>query len=576
MSESRRRDVFFGCAIVAVALVVRLLHLHEVALHDPYYALPTVDDLQYDAWAKRLAAGEGLPDGVLYLGPGYPFFMAAVYAVFGPSLPAVKAVQVGLGAATCGLVFALARSLFDRRVAIVAGLLAALHAMLIFYGGTLMTTNLKVPLVLATTLALVRGFRAPSAAGFAFAGLLLGLAALVQQTILPLAPLVVLWLLFGQQGELPFARRLALGAIFVVGIAVCILPFTLHNIRTGHDFVLLNSMGGPNFYMGNQREADGTWQVPSLGSRRRADNPDEMQRQFKAAAERATRRAMKPSEISAYWTTRGLDEIRADPGRWLRLELRKLGLHFNAYEVWNIRAFELSQPGSWILRLPLATMGFVAPLGLLGLALTLPRWRELVVLYGVIAVYLAASLLFFVLARYRLPGVLMFVPFAAFALVWIADAARARELRRLARAGAGLAVFTALVHLPLESSQGRMHMAWYNLGNKYRELERWDEAIAAYQRSLELLPGAVSTHNNLAVAYELGGRREEAIREWRIVAELGRRQRDPARIERAERHLEALSATPDASASSATSAESAPPVPAAPSSPPAPTPAPSP
>ncbi len=558
MPDSRRRDVLIACAIVFVALVVRLLHLREVALNDPYYALPTVDDLQYDAWAKRLAAGEGLPDGVLYLGPGYPLFMAAIYAVFGPSLPAVKAAQAVLGAGSCGLVFALARSLFDRRVAIVAGLLAAFHAMLVFYGGTLMTTNLKVPLVLATALALVRGFRAPSAAGFAVAGVLLGLAALVQQTILPLAPLALLWLLFGLQGELPFARRLALGAIFVVGIALCILPFTLHNLRTGGDFVLLNSMGGPNFYMGNQREADGTWQVPSLGFRRRADNPDEMQRQFKAAAERAAKRPMKPSEVSAYWMARGLDEIRTDPVRWLRLELRKLGLHFNAYEVWNIRAFELSQPGSWILRLPLATMGFVAPLGLLGLALTLPRWRELVALYGVIAVYVASSLLFFVLARYRLPGVLMLVPLAAFALVRLFDAARSRDGRWLALAGGGLALFAAFVHLPLESSQGRMHMAWYNLANKYRELERWDEAIAAYHRSLELVPGAVSTHNNLALAYELGGRRDEAIREWRIVAELGRRQRDPDRVERAERHLEALAAPAAGSAPDASSVPTAP------------------
>jgi tetratricopeptide (TPR) repeat protein len=95
-----------------------------------------------------------------------------------------------------------------------------------------------------------------------------------------------------------------------------------------------------------------------------------------------------------------------------------------------------------------------------------------------------------------------------------------------------------------------MHMAWYNLGNKYRELERWDEAIEAYRRSLALVPGAVSTHNNLALAYELGGRREEAIREWQIVAELGRRQRDRGRVERAERHLEALrgATTSDAAA----------------------------
>lgn len=534
--------MLLASAIFLVALGLRWLHFHEVALHDPYYALPTVDDLQYDAWARRLAAGDGFPDGVLYLGPGYPLFMAAIYALFGATLPAVKAVQVVLGAGSCVLVFGLSRELFDRRVAAIAGLLAACHAMLVFYGGTLMTVNLKVPLVLGTVWALLRAFRHPSFVGFAISGLLLGLATLVQQTILLLAPLVVLWTLFGAKSDDPLVRRSGFAACFAGAVFACILPITVHNAVTGDDFVVLNSMGGPNFYMGNQRKADGTWQVPDLGSRLRADNPDEMQRQLEAAAERATGRSMRPSEVSSYWMARGMDEIRADPLRWLGLEIRKLGLHFNAYEVWNIRAVELSQETSWVLRLPLATMGFIAPLGLLGLLLSRDRWRALVPVYGVILVYLAASLLFFVLARYRLPGVLMLVPLAAFALVRIGEALLAREGRWLAGWGAALALLITVVHLPLESSEGRMHMAYYNLANKYRELERWDEAIAAYQKSLRLVPGAVSTHNNLALAYELGGRREEAIREWRIVAEIGRRQRDRGRVERAERHLEALAA----------------------------------
>jgi tetratricopeptide (TPR) repeat protein len=370
-------------------------------------------------------------------------------------------------------------------------------------------------------------------------------ATLVQQTILPLAPLVVAWIFVGMKSDLSLLRRTGFAALFAAAAFACILPITIHNAVTGHDLVLLNSMGGPNFYMGNQREADGTWQVPDLGSRFRADNPDEMQRQFKAAAERSTGHAMKPSEISDYWMARGIEEIRADPLRWLGLELRKLGLHFNAYEVWNIRAFELSQETSRILQLPLATMGFIAPLGLLGILLSLARWRELVALYGVIVVYLASSLLFFVLARYRLPGVVMLVPFAAFALVRIGEVLLARQGRWplwVAGWGAALALLTVFVHLPLESSEGRMHMAYYNLANKYRELERWDEAIAAYRESLRIVPGAVSTHNNLALAYELGGRREEAIREWQVVAELGRHQRDRSRVERAERHLQALQA----------------------------------
>lgn len=547
-AEARRRDRLVAAAIFLIALAIRLLHLREVALHDPYYTLPTVDDLQYDAWARRLAAGEGLIDGVLYLGPGYPIFMAGIYALFGPSLAAVKAVQAVLGAGTCVLAWGLARTLFGARAALIAGLFAACHAMLVFYGGTIMTVNLKVPLVLGLAWMLVRALRQPGFAGFAASGALLGMAVLVQQTALPFLPFMLLWILFGGRGGTTLGRRAAFAATFGAATLAFILPITLHNLQSGDDFVLLNSMGGPNFYMGNRRGADGTWQVPDLGFRIRADNPDEMQRQFKAAAERRSGRPLKPSEISAYWTARGLDEIRADPGRWLRLELRKLGLHWNAYEVWNIRSFELSQASSWVLRLPLLTLGVLAPLGLLGLLFSLARWRECMPLYGIVLVYLAGSLVFFVLARYRLPGLVVLIPFAGHAVVRIGEAARARNLRGLALAAAAIALFAFVVHLPLESSAGRMHMAWYNLANKYRELERWDEAIAAYQQSLAEVPGAISTQNNLALAYELGGRRDEAIRAWGVVLELARRQRDATRIERAERHIEALESVEDGAA----------------------------
>lgn len=540
MPEVRRRERLVVGGIFLFALVLRALHFREVALHDPFYTLPTVDDLQYDAWARRLAAGDGLVDGILYLGPGYPLFMAGVYWLFGASLPAVKAVQTLIGALDVVLVYGIAREAFDRRAATVAGVLAAGHAMLVFYGGTIMTVNLQVPLVLGLVWVLLRTFRKPGSAGFAAAGALLGMAVLVQQTILPFLPLVLLWILFGMPGDASMRRRMGLAAVFAVATFAFILPITLHNAVVGRDFVLVNSMGGPNFYMGNQHEADGTWQVPDLGWRVRADNPDEMQRQFKAAAERATGRALKPSEVSSFWLAKGVDEIRADPMRWLALELRKLGLHFNAYEVWNIRSFELSRETSWILRLPLATMGFVAPLGLLGILLSIPRWRELFALHGVAVVYLAGSLLFFVLARYRLPGVLMLIPFAGFALVRIADEARARDGIWLVGWGSALAVLVYLVHLPLETSEGRMHMAYYNLANKYRELERFDEAIEAYRKSLALVPGAVSTHNNLALAYELGGHTAEAIREWKVVRGLGLRQHDRLRVERADRHLQTL------------------------------------
>ena len=115
-----------------------------------------------------------------------------------------------------------------------------------------------------------------------------------------------------------------------------------------------------------------------------------------------------------------------------------------------------------------------------------------------------------------------------------------RRFGWLLASGAALAVLALFVHLPLESSKGRMHMAYYNLGNKFRELERFDEAIAAYRESLRETPRALSTHNNLALAYELAGRRREAIEAWRTVLLLSQRAGDRSRMQRAQRHLHAL------------------------------------
>jgi tetratricopeptide (TPR) repeat protein len=239
-----------------------------------------------------------------------------------------------------------------------------------------------------------------------------------------------------------------------------------------------------------------------------------------------------------------MDEIRADPARWLRLEARKFGLFWNAFEIWNNRSFEVSERFSAILRLPLVRFGVLAPFGLLGLALTAGRWREFVPLHGAIASYLASALIFFVLSRYRLPATVLMIPFAAFAVVDLIDRLRDCDFRSSAVRVVAIAILALLVHLPL-ASQNRMHMAYYNLGNKYRELERWDEAVEAYRDSLAENPRAISTQNNLALTFELAGRRDEAIEAWTTVGEMAASNRDRSRMERAARHLIELEAVSD-------------------------------
>jgi len=143
------RAEWLGVAVLFFfALGLRLLHLAELRAHDPFFELPSVDPRMYHLWALEILGGDWLGDRVFLNGPLYPYFLAGVYAVAGPSLLAAKAAQCVVGALSCVLVWAVSRRVFDRRVALLAGAITAVYEMLVFYEGTLVVANIQVPLAL--------------------------------------------------------------------------------------------------------------------------------------------------------------------------------------------------------------------------------------------------------------------------------------------------------------------------------------------------------------------------------------------------------------------------------------------
>ena len=529
----REQLVLLG--IFAVALALRLLHLHQIGLNDPFFEIPAVDGSVYHGQAEALTRGD-LGDGVLILGPFYPWFMAGVYSLFGVSLVALKNLQAAIGAIDCVLVAVLARLYFRPAVALVAAAMAASYGMLVFYGGTVMIVNVLVPLVLLSAITVTHALRDPSALRWLVAGLVSSCAVLARQNMLLYVLAVGGWLLFSLRPD----ERVRCAAAFTLGVVVLIAPFTLRNAVIGGDFVLLNSTGGMNLYMGNYERANGAWVPPAFGVR--VDSPATMRAAFATVAERETGREMKPSEVAAHWSARARQAVWENPGRWLALELRKALLFWNVREVWNNRSIEISRDFSWVLRLPLLGFGVVAPLALVGLGLSWRRWRELFPLHAMIAVYFASALAFFVLSRFRIPVLPILFVFAAYALVEGFGLVRERRFKALALVLAWTALLGWVVHRDM--GRENLYMAHFNLGNKYRDLGRFESAIESYSRSLAINSGFIATHNNLALAYEGAGRREDAIETWRRVLASSLEHGDARRTERAARHLRGLGADP--------------------------------
>ena len=71
--------------VFAVALLVRLLHVWQIR-RAPFFDVLMGDARGYDAWARRLAAGDWIGRDVFYQAPLYPYFLGVVYSIAGRHL----------------------------------------------------------------------------------------------------------------------------------------------------------------------------------------------------------------------------------------------------------------------------------------------------------------------------------------------------------------------------------------------------------------------------------------------------------------------------------------------------------
>ncbi|MBW2278941.1 MAG: glycosyltransferase family 39 protein, partial [Deltaproteobacteria bacterium] len=446
-----------------------------------------------------------------------------------------------LGALDCVLIYLVARRVFGAAVAAIAGVIAALYAVSIFYDGVLLVTALQTPLNLLLVWLLLRAERSPSFVLWILAGVCLGLSVLARPNVLLLALLVPPWIVFALKDRLQLKRAALAAALFLVGTAAIVLPVTARNHAVGDDAVLVSSQGGVNFYIGNGPDAIGSFRVPQIFPKTRADDPLQQQEAYRAYAEHRTGEQLKPSEVSDFWVDETWDHIGNAPGAWTALLVKKLGLFVNHYEIGNSRDYESSRQFSVVLELPLFGFGVICPLALLGLVVAARRLRRAFLLYAMVVVYAVSLVVFFVLAHYRMPVVPFFVIFAAFGLAWLLERIAHFKAAPVLAAIVGLTAAVAVTQLDLTDEDQARFMVHYNLGNKYRLIGRRDLALAEYERSIDLDSTYISAHHNLALLSEEQPLDvERAIAAWKQVLHLALQRGDRVYIERARRHLHVL------------------------------------
>ncbi|HSG99658.1 MAG TPA: tetratricopeptide repeat protein [candidate division Zixibacteria bacterium] len=504
-------------ALYLAALILRLAFLWQIA-DLPTFDSPLMDEGYHLELAREILDGQTLPDQPFYRAPLYPYFFAGLLYLTGENLFAVRVIQSALGALVPVLTFLLGMRLFERRVALFGGIGATFYTTFLYYDNSLLITGLMTLLAALVLLRAAQTEERPTAGNFAALGALIGLAALARPNMLFFLPALALWVWLVIRPRLGGSVKNAVicWALTALCAATVIAPVTFHNWRVSGDFIPIAWQGGYNFYLGNNRQATG-WSATAPGVR------GSWQGGYEDAiniAEANVGRALTVKEVDDFWWEQGFAEISADPAAFIALLGKKKLYFFNGFEIPNNQNIYLVERFSGLAealfwRAPVYfPFGLLAPLALLGIALSLKYWRRYLLLYLFVVSYFASVIMFFVCARYRQPVIPALLLFAGLAVFQVVGWLKSRKYTAALLSLAALLTLGALCNRDLIALDRDFEEAnnEFLLGSAYQQQGDLLSADRSYRAALERAPNFVDAGVNLGIIAAQRGDLPEAER----------------------------------------------------------------
>ena len=259
--------------VFCAALLVRILY--NFTAGRGYVAM--YDAAQYERLALNLLNEHCFCDvphvSMTARPPLWPTIIAVVYAIFGANNLSARLFLSVLGSGTCVLVYCFCRDLFGKRLAVIAGLFAAIYPGLFVYDGWLYSESVYTFFLLAFTYTLYLFQRTAQTRWMILSGITLGLSALTRQNGLVSLVLLLIWaIVVGWQHIQPW--RVVLKGILIMALLTLMLvvPWSIRNYVVSHKIVPI-ATGGSTILSGAYNDTVlnnpgylGGWVVPTLAS----------------------------------------------------------------------------------------------------------------------------------------------------------------------------------------------------------------------------------------------------------------------------------------------------------------------
>jgi tetratricopeptide (TPR) repeat protein len=537
--RTKKTEYIILAIILLTGLLLRGSYLLEIT-KNPDFGYPTIDAALNDHWARGIADNNWYvrPGGQdpkirstpYFQPPGYAYFLSLIYMSSGSSYLAARIVQMALGLINCVLAYLLGRSMFGRATGLILAGLMSVYWIFIYFEGELLAPSLVIFGSLIMMHVLFLWINKFSYSRGIAAGITIGILALVRTNVLLFIPAVLVWAWWLSRRKNDGRRFHTVTIGFLAGCLITICPVTIRNYRVANDFVPISTNAGINLYMGNNEEANGhephipnLMKMSGLDTWTCFDYP-----QIAHSVEKQQGREMKYSEVSSYFTDRALDYICKNPGKTLKLTLKKILLFWGHTELPNNKELNCAKIQSATLRF-LPGFSAAAASGGIGLLMLICSLRQkqtdsnasddhrqrrqetsvLVVLF--IACCFASYIPFFVTARFRvaiIPFLLLFGAYGIFRIYQYITNHNTKKAACWLLAGIGLFLLGQIPIIPYQPDW----VFWHNHRcNAYMLKEQFDLAVEECRKAININQFDARAHHNLAKVLNESGKTSEAI-----------------------------------------------------------------
>jgi 4-amino-4-deoxy-L-arabinose transferase-like glycosyltransferase len=156
----------------------------------------------------------------------YPLVLAAIYALFGQHIVAIRLVQAVMGACIAVLIALIAHRIGSKSAGILAGVLWSAYPLAVFIAGLEYPVTVTALLLAVAVLCMMTNVQHALGAGrVVLGGFLFGAAALATPATIAAVLATTCWILYWQS-----TRRFVLVTLFLLVVTLSLTPWTIRNL----------------------------------------------------------------------------------------------------------------------------------------------------------------------------------------------------------------------------------------------------------------------------------------------------------------------------------------------------------